>query len=147
MTEVFVKHYTELTADELYDLLALRAEVFVVEQNCAYLDPDGVDKVSWHVWLRDERGLAGCLRVYGRNGVRIGRVVVRYRREGLGTRLMAEGIRAAREKLAAREILISAQQYAQPFYERSGFVRCTDPYLEDGIPHVGMRWRDNGPSE
>lgn len=142
MTELFVKHYSELTIDELYDLLQLRAEVFVVEQTCPYQDLDGKDKASWHVWLRDGRGLVAAARVYELEGVRIGRVVTRYRREGLGSRVMAESIRVAKEKLGAREILISAQQYAQPFYERAGFVRCTDPYLEDGIPHVGMRWRE-----
>lgn len=137
--EIFIKHYTELTADEIYDILELRAEVFVVEQNCVYQDLDGKDKRSYHIWLRDERGVVAALRVYELDGVHIGRVVTRCRREGLGTLVMREGIRLAREKYGAREILISAQQYARPFYERFGFQVCTDAYLEDGIPHVGMR--------
>lgn len=138
--EIFVKHFNELTAEELYDILELRSRVFVVEQNCVYQDPDGKDKVSWHVWLRDERGVVACLRVYDIDGPHIGRVVTAFRREGLGSRIMAVGIDTAVSKLGAREIFISAQMYARPFYERSGFKVYTEPYLEDGIPHVGMKW-------
>lgn len=137
--EIWIKHYSRLTADELYDILQLRAEVFVVEQNCPYQDLDGKDKVSFHVWLRDERGVVAALRVYELDGVHIGRVVTRFRRQGLGTLVMREGIRTAREQFGRREIRISAQQYARPFYERLGFEAYTDGYLEDGIPHVGMR--------
>lgn len=140
MTELFVRHYSELTADELYELLRLRAEVFVVEQDCAYLDPDGRDKLAFHVWIGDGERAAACLRVYKEDGaVRIGRVVTRERRRGLGARIMAAGVRVAREKFGAKEILISAQEYARPFYEKCGFTAYTGPYLEDGIPHVGMR--------
>lgn len=136
--EIFAKHFDELTPGELYDILALRSAVFVVEQDCVYQDPDGKDRTAYHVWAREGDEVVGCLRVYDREGVRIGRVVSARRRQGLGTRLMARGIMIAREKFNAGEILISAQRYAQPFYEKSGFVRYTDPYLEDGIPHVGM---------
>lgn len=137
--ETFIKHYSELTADELYDILQLRAEVFVVEQNCPYQDLDGKDKDAYHVWLRDERGVAATLRVYDLEGVHIGRVVTRVHRQGLGTLIMEEGIRLAREKYGRRDIFISAQQYARPFYEQFGFKVYTEGYLEDDIPHIGMK--------
>ncbi len=136
--EIFAKHFNELTAEELYDILALRSRVFVVEQNCVYQDPDGIDKDAYHVWAKDGRGVVACLRVYESQGVHIGRVVTAYRREGLGSLIMERGIAVAEEKFAAREILISAQQYARPFYERFDFKKRSEPYLEDGIPHIAM---------
>ena len=136
--EIFIKHFSELTALELYDILELRSRVFVVEQNCVYQDLDGIDKDAYHVWARDGRGVVACLRVYDKNGVHIGRVVTAYRREGLGSLVMERGIAVAEEKYAAKKILISAQQYARPFYERFGFKNHSAPYLEDGIPHIAM---------
>ena len=138
----FVKHWDELTRDELYDLLAVRTAVFVVEQHCPYQEADGLDRRAWHVFARDGGGaIQACLRILEpENGTaQIGRVLTVNRRAGLGRALMERGIRAAWEKTYARRIRLEAQSYAQGFYEKLGFHRTEAPeFLEDGIPHVEM---------
>ena len=145
----FVKHWDELTRDELYDLLAVRTAVFVVEQRCPYQEADGLDRRAWHVFARDGGGFArdgggaiqACLRILEpeRGTAQIGRVLTVDRRTGLGRVLMERGIRAAWEKTGARRIRLEAQSHAQGFYEKLGFRRTEAPeFLEDGIPHVEM---------
>ena len=140
--ELRVKRFDELTPDELYAILRLRTAVFVVEQNCPYLDPDGRDRTALHVWLEDADGIAAYLRVTDRDGERgdvsVGRVIAARRRQGLGSRVLREGIRVARERFGADRIRLDAQVYAQRFYELQGFRRISEPFLEDGIPHVRM---------
>lgn len=142
--KLIVKPWSELTAEELYRLLELRAAVFVVEQQCVYQDVDGKDRQAIHVWAEDDAGVAGCLRVLpaGVQGphVAIGRVVTRDRGHGIGRRLMETGIRAAVEQLHAYEIRLEAQVYAQGFYEKLGFRPMSEPFMEDGIPHIEMAW-------
>ncbi len=137
-----VKPYSELTRDELYAILRLRAAVFVVEQNCTYMDPDDRDQEAVHVWLEDEDGIAVYLRVMDRgvesDQVSIGRVIAARRRQGLGSSVLAEGIRVARERFAADSIYLEAQTYARPFYERLGFRQVSEEFQLDGIPHVRM---------
>lgn len=138
----FVKHWDELTRDELYDLLALRTAVFVVEQRCPYQEVDGLDRRAWHVFARDGgETIQACLRILEpENGTaQIGRVLTAHRGTGLGRALMERGIRAAWEKTGARRIRLEAQSYALGFYEKLGFRRTEAPeFLEDGIPHVEM---------
>ncbi len=138
-----IKHYSELTPDELYELLKVRSEVFVVEQNCVYQDLDNKDKHAYHLWYSDDKGIAACLRVLepgiSFDDCSIGRVLTTRRRLGLGTALMKEGIRIASEKYHADHITIEAQVYAREFYEKLGFVKCSEEFLEDGIPHIRMR--------
>ena len=142
---VHVKPYRELTADELYGLLQLRVAVFVVEQDCVYQELDGKDRQAIHVWIEDERGVAGCLRVMpsGLQGdtVAIGRVVARDRGCGLGRVLMLAGMEAARLYFGAEEIRLEAQSYACGFYEKLGFAQISEEFMEDGIPHVLMQWK------
>lgn len=138
-----IKHFNELTAIELYRILRARAEIFVVEQDCVYQDLDNKDLNAWHVWYEDEDGVAAYCRVLDK-GVSypdegsIGRVITVKRGTGLGYKIMMEGIRIAKEKFGQTALRISAQQYAQGFYEKCGFARVSEPYLEDGIPHVQM---------
>ena len=140
--ELCVKTFDELTADELYDLLALRTAVFVVEQQCPYQDADGLDRQALHVWLRDENGIRAYLRVMDRGvcgeEVRIGRVIAVERRQGLGSRVLAAGIKAAKERFRAEDIAVEAQVYAKGLYEKQGFRTVSEEFLEDGIPHVKM---------
>ncbi len=140
--ELHVKRYDELTKDELYALLRLRVAVFVVEQNCPYQELDGRDRAAVHVWLEDADGIAACLRVMDRGvesaDVSIGRVVAARRRQGLGSRVLREGIRVAREVFGADRIYLEAQVYARRFYERQGFRQASEEFLEDGIPHIRM---------
>ena len=140
--ELHVKRFDELGPAELYAILKLRVDVFMLEQRCLYEELDGCDRDALHVWLSDEDGIAAYLRVLDR-GVRsgyvtIGRVIAARRRRGLGTRVMREGIRAARERFGAGPIYIEAQSYARPFYERLGFRQVSGPFDEDGIPHIKM---------
>lgn len=137
-----VKHYTELTRDELYKIYRARCEVFVVEQNCPYQDIDDADRAAYHLWLEDESELAAYLRVLPQgvtyDEASIGRVISLRRRQGLATRLLLEGIALAKEKWDVERLKIGAQIYAVPLYEGVGFKSCHDPYIEDGIEHVHM---------
>ncbi len=142
--ELIVRSFSQLATEELYDILRMRSEVFVVEQNCVYLDPDGTDKESLHVFLRDEEGILAYARLFVKNNdpltVQIGRVVSRVRRKGYGTIVLRECVRQAHEYFQAEEIILEAQTYAKPFYEAEGFVQTSEEFLEDGIPHICMKW-------
>ena len=137
-----VKHYNELTRDELYAILKLRVSVFVVEQQCPYQEADNLDQDAIHVWLEDGDGIEAYLRILDRGveneHVAIGRVIAVKRRCGLGSRILEEGIRAAKELLDADKIYVEAQSYAREFYEKQGFRQVSDEFLLDGIPHVRM---------
>ena len=135
----------ELTASELYIILKLRSEVFVVEQNCVYLDADGKDAGAYHLcgWLNNE-----VLVAYARllapgvsyNEASIGRVVTSpaHRKDGHGKILMQKAIDHTMDLFNISAIKIGAQQYLIKFYNSVGFSVTSEPYLEDGIPHVEM---------
>lgn len=134
-----------LSARDVYDILKLRAEVFVVEQECAYLDPDGHDERAWH-WLCRERGellaYQRCLApgaIYAEASA-IGRIVVAASARGrnLGRELVERGIRFNLSRWPRRRVRIGAQARLQAFYESLGFSACSEPYLEDGIRHLEM---------
>lgn len=140
--ELVIKHFTELSLEELYDILRARVDVFVVEQNCPYPEIDGKDFDAYHFVMRDENGIAAYLRVL-KSGVSfdapaLGRILTTRRGEGLGAEIVREGIKFAREKLGAREIKIEAQTYARGFYEKLGFRQCSEPFMDDGIEHIEM---------
>ena len=139
------RSFEELSADELYDILALRQTVFVVEQNCAYLDADGVDRRSRHLYTRDDAGLMVAYLRLVEPGVKyaepsIGRVITHpsVRRTGLGRELMAEGLRGADEHYPGAGIRIGAQKWAESFYRSLGFESAGHEFIEDDIPHVEM---------
>jgi ElaA protein len=141
------KHFTELSLNELYDILRLRSEIFVVEQNCVYNDLDGLDKVAVHQFLRKDGEIIAYSRLL-KPGTRfpeysIGRVVVKQseRGTGLGNEMMEEAKKYIIKVWGATKIKISAQSYLQRFYENLGFEIVTEMYLEDGIPHYGMLYR------
>ena len=141
--------FGELSGDDLYAAMALRQIVFVVEQNCAYLDADGLDPQALHLLGRTREDGSQRLVAYARlfaPGVKyaeasIGRVVTHpdARGTGLGLALMEEGIRRIQENGWGSEIRIAAQMYLEGFYERFGFRRVSEPFLEDNIWHVDMR--------
>ena len=141
---MFFKTFSELSSDELYDILQLRAEIFVVEQDCVYNDLDGWDKVAVHQLIKIEGKVVAYSRLL-KTGTRftecsIGRVVVKQpeRGKGLGIRLMQAAIKYIFQEWATTKIKISAQKYLRKFYEDLGFEIATEEYLEDGIPHFGM---------
>lgn len=135
-----VKYFDELTTRELYELLRLRSEIFVVEQNCVYQDMDGKDYESLHVFYEEDGGIRACLRAFMKDEetAQMGRVVTKIHGTGLGGQLLREGIRQIREKLDPKRIYIEAQCYAAGYYEKAGFQIISEPFLEDGIPHVQM---------
>ena len=116
---IHIKTFDELTLQELYDLLQLRAEVFVVEQNCPYQDVDGLDQEAVHIWIEESGKVAACARVYRIEGgfIKIGRVVtpLEYRGKEYGRAIMEESIKVARERFGDSPILIHAQAYAAGF--------------------------------
>ena len=140
--QLHIKTFPELTVDELYKLLRLRVSVFVVEQECPYMELDDRDQQALHLWLEDEDGVQAYLRVMDRGAeseyVSIGRVIAAKRRCGLGSRILSEGICAAKERFGAEKIYLEAQVYAKGLYEKQGFQVISEPFLEDGIPHVKM---------
>ncbi|MFI4931062.1 MAG: GNAT family N-acetyltransferase [Burkholderiales bacterium] len=139
------QRFENLGVDGVYDMLALRARVFILEQG-PYLDPDGADRQAWHLLGRDDAGvLLAYLRVLD-PGVKfsepsIGRVVVdaRLRGQGTGHELVREGIARCTAQWPQQAIRISAQAHLQRFYGHHGFQTVSDEYLDDGIPHVDMR--------
>lgn len=141
--ELVVKHYEELTRDELYEILKIRVAVFVVEQNCPYQEVDGKDLRAYHIFAQDESGIQGYLRVFqNTEDVReafIGRVLTLRRRQGLASQLLAAAIGIAREQLGAQFITLEAQTYARGLYEKAGFRQVSEEFLEDGIPHIRMQ--------
>jgi ElaA protein len=125
----------------LYGLAALRSAVFVVEQNCAYLDLDGrdVEPLTEHLWTADERGPTAYLRVLTEpdGAARVGRVCTRVDARGAG--LAAALLTDVLDRNFGRVIVLEAQAHLADWYGRFGFVRSGAGYLEDGIPHVPMR--------
>ena len=139
-----IKSFPELTLDELYDLLKLRTDVFIVEQQCAYPDCDGMDKKALHIFLRKNDKIAAYARIFSPGDVfpeaAIGRVVVEReeRGTGLSRELLERSIEYICKEMGESKIKISAQSYLLTFYASLGFVPVSNEYLEDGIPHTDM---------
>ena len=139
------KTFQELTTDELYELLKIRSEVFVVEQNCVYQDMDDDDQQSIHLWLTVNHKLVALARVCPAGThlkeISIGRVITTVRGKGYGKQIMLHAIDAAIEHFNAKLIDIEAQEYAKGFYEGVGFKQSSETFLLDGIPHIKMTWK------
>ena len=135
------KHFTQLTTDELYELLRLRSAVFVVEQTCIYQDIDGKDKDAFHVFAKDENGaVKACLRFFEKDAdtAYMGRVITVDRGTGMGAKLIKAGIEAVKANTNKKQIYLEAQSYAVGFYEKAGFVVIGEEFDEDGILHRPM---------
>lgn len=140
----YIKDFNELSLQELYDLMALRQEVFVVEQDCPYLDADGKDLESYHVLAYAGKELQACARIVNAGvsypEVSVGRVIAKEnnRRKGMGTELMQRCHEFAKNELKAQKLRISAQCYLDGFYKKLGYADTGKHYLEDDIPHQEM---------
>ena len=139
-----IKRFNELSASELYQLLQLRSEVFVVEQNCVYQDIDGKDEKALHLLGEIDHKVVAYSRIFKANdyfeNASIGRVDIaeKYRAQKWGHQLMQEAISGIENNFGIQSITISAQLYLKKFYESHGFVQIGETYLEDGIPHIEM---------
>lgn len=140
-----IKRFEALSLNELYEVLQLRTEVFVVEQNCVYQDIDGKDQKALHLIGEYQNETVAYARLFQPGDyfekASIGRVVVKpgHRHLKLGHGLMREAINAIETVFHVSEITISAQLYLQQFYESHGFVATSETYLEDDIPHIEMK--------
>ena len=140
-----IKRFNELSIIELYSLLQLRSEVFVVEQNCIYQDVDGKDEKAIHVLGYFNDDLVAYCRIFNKGDyfeeAAISRVVVgpKYRDKKFGHDLMRISIEAIKENFNETAITISAQEYLKKFYESHGFIQTSEMYLEDDIPHIQMK--------
>ncbi len=136
------KWFPELTTQELYELLRIRSDVFVVEQNCVYQDLDYDDQPAMHLWLTEDDKIVALCRVCPAGThmeeVSIGRVITTVRGKGYGKQIMLAGIDAAKEHFGAKRIDLEAQEYAKGFYEQVGFRQSSEPFMLDGIPHIKM---------
>lgn len=145
--EIKIKKFNELTTEELYKILRVRNEVFVVEQTCIYQDCDNKDYDSYHLYVEEGNEVVGYLRIVNKgisyDEISIGRVLVKetHRNKGLSRKIMLEAIKFIEEKLHSTEIRLSGQVYIKGFYESLGFKQVSEEYLEDDIPHVEMVYK------
>ncbi|MDP3313878.1 GNAT family N-acetyltransferase [Lutibacter sp.] len=144
MLHIYSKSYSELTTSELYEILQLRVEVFVVEQNCVYQDVDGKDQKAIHIIGTKNNKIVAYTRIFKPRDyfseASIGRVVVAIneRKFGYGHVIMKHSIDAIKNYFDQDLIKISAQLYLKKFYESHNFIQIGEEYLEDNIPHIAM---------
>ena len=143
--KISIKTFNELSTSELYHILQLRSEVFVVEQDCVYQDIDGKDDKALHIIGKENEEVVAYTRCFDKGfyfeEASIGRVVVQQdqRKYGYGHQIMTASIQAIKERFSTNHIKLSAQQYLVKFYESHGFKTEGEGYLEDGIPHIAMK--------
>lgn len=141
---ILCKKFEELTLEELYEILKLRSEVFVVEQNCIYNDIDGKDKTSFHIMIKENNKIAAYLRILqpgvSYENASLGRVLVTKDARGMGyaKAIVIEGINCVLRNFNTNKITIGAQEYLKDFYSEFGFKPVSEVYDEDGIPHLDM---------
>ena len=142
--DIVIKYFHELTTQELYNILQLRSEVFVVEQNCIYQDIDGKDQKAAHIFIEQNKDILAYSRIFDESeyfeNPSIGRVVVKKEKRGkeLGKKIMIEGAKYIKATFTNKKIEISAQKYLKDFYSELGYEFTGNEYLEDGIPHIRM---------
>jgi ElaA protein len=142
-----IKKFEELKSEEIYQILKIRNEVFIVEQHCAYQDCDGKDKAAYHIFLEDNKEIVAYLRILQKgvsyDEISVGRVLVNknYRGKGLAHEMMMKAINFIEENLNESEIRISAQAHLVSFYRGVGFEEVSTVYLEDDIPHIEMLYK------
>ena len=142
--DFFIKKFNELNSQEVYNILQIRSEIFVVEQDCVYQDIDFKDQKAFHVLGYKNDELIAYARIFNSgdyfNKPSIGRILVKenQRKFNYGFMLVSESIQFIENNFKEKSILISAQTYLTKFYNSLGFVQQGEGYLEDGIPHIKM---------
>lgn len=144
-----IKKFNDLSTEELYAVLKLRQEVFILEQTCLYQDIDGNDQASYHVLGYRNNKLVAYARILEKgisyDEMSIGRVLTSKSERGLGTGkvLMTKCMDYIKNDFNESLVRISAQAYLKDFYESIGFIKVSNEYLEDDIPHIEMLWRQS----
>lgn len=144
MLEIVIKKFEDFSVEELYQVLKIRSQVFVVEQNCVYQDLDGNDQKAIHIFGKKNNEIVAYSRIFKSGNyfekASIGRVVVskNERALGYGHDIVKASITAIEQHYDTKNIKISAQTYLKKFYESHGFIQIGKEYLEDGIPHIAM---------
>ena len=140
-----VKFFSELTNEQLYRILKLRYDIFVLEQKSIYDEYDGKDYDAVHIFLQEKKEVLAYLRIYKKSNkvASIGRVVVdqRFRKQGLGRKLMNEGINYIKSNWKTDRLEIGAQEYLKKFYESFGFKPTSQPYDDCGVSHIDMEMK------
>ena len=142
--KITIHKYQDLTPNKLYEILMLRSEVFVVEQNCAYQDLDNKDQKALHLIAEENNKIIAYTRIFKKGDFfknsSIGRVLVKKEHRGkhLGKKIMIKSIEQIKIDKTEKKIELSAQKYLLKFYFELGFKKIGEEYLEDGIPHVKM---------
>ncbi len=153
MTEKSIKKFSELTLDELYDILKLRTDIFVVEQNCPYGELDNKDKESIHIFYKDNGEITAYLRIIPKflsyDSVSMGRICVKkeFRSRKLGRVIVKDAIDYIEKEMNEYIITIGAQEYLKDFYASFDFKPISDVYDEDGIEHLDMQRKCQGTPE
>lgn len=139
--EVIAKEFKDLTTTELYEILKSRSEIFLLEQNIICQDMDDIDYVSTHFFIKDKERVAAYLRAYNIDGenVKVGRVLTLSHGNGMGRELLEKSIEEIKNRFGCRKICVNAQKQAAGFYEKSGFKKVSDEFLEEGIVHIAMQ--------
>lgn len=140
--KIHIKKFEELDLHSLYNILKLRNEIFIVEQNCPYQDIDHKDQLAIHVFAEVAGEIIAYLRIIPAVVPAIGRLIVRqdFRDKGYGRKLMVTAIEEIKSEFNKNEIKLQAQFYLLEFYESLGFRQISEIYLEDNIPHVDMHY-------
>ncbi len=145
--EVKVKKYPDLSLNEFHDIIALRIEIFVIEQDCPYQELDGKDKLAFHLFYEYGGKIVGTTRILppgiSYDEVAIGRVVIHadYRGSGMGKKIMEDSMAFVKEEFGDVAVRLSAQKHLEKYYGNHGFVGTGKEYLEDGIPHIEMLYK------
>jgi ElaA protein len=143
--EITIKPFEQLTNYEVYNMIRIREEIFILEQDCVYVDCDKNDTICDHLLVKKNDEIIATLRIVPAGvkyeQISIGRVVVteQVRKQGLGTKIMKEALAYIEKKYGQVPVVLSAQVSIKGLYEKSGFKVVSDIYLEDGIDHVKMR--------
>ena len=141
--DIIIKKFDELSLNELYKIMQLRSQVFVVEQNCIYQDLDDIDKISYHLFIKGNNDMIKAyLRIFEKDKdiAQIGRVVTdeKERKKGYATKLMEKGIQLIKNEMKKNKVYLEGQVYCKDLYLKLGFEIISDEFLEDGIPHYKM---------
>lgn len=145
--KIVIKEFAELTPQELYEILQLRVNTFVLEQECFYPEIDGKDFKSYHLYLENFGHILGYLRIPEKGQIfdtlSIGRLLVHpdYRGIGLAAHMLDKALMFITEHLNETHVKLAAQEHLVPFYEKKGFKAISERYLEDRIPHVDMEYK------